>query len=111
MKKKYITLSALALLNIVIVGNLQVLPSNATYGSLLPFLYLCAIIGFFLPTVLMVAELATSRPQTGGAYIWCEKAFGPKVGFFVVCIITALTYHRFLRKSSVFCWRRIEAKR
>jgi amino acid transporter len=87
MQRKFLKIGSLALLQVVIVGNLQVLPANAIYGASLPFLYLLAIIGFFLPCTLMVAELATTRPQTGGAYIWCEQAFGPKLGFFTVCIL------------------------
>jgi amino acid transporter len=87
MQQKFLKISSLALLQIVIVGNLQILPANASYGAYLPFLYLVAVIGFFLPCTLMVAELATTRPQTGGAYIWCEQAFGAKMGFFTVCIL------------------------
>ncbi len=87
MQQKFLKISSLALLQIVIVGNLQVLPANAGYGAALPFLYLFAVIGFFIPCILMVAELATTHPQTGGAYIWCEKAFGAKAGFFAVCLL------------------------
>lgn len=87
MKQKFLKVTSLAFLQIVIVGNLQALPANAIYGASLPFLYLLAIIGFFLPCTLMVSELATTRPQTGGAYIWCEQAFGSKFGFFTVCIL------------------------
>ena len=87
MQQKFLKVGSLALLQIVLVGNLQVLPANASYGAALPFLYLLAVLGFFLPCTLMVAELATTRPQTGGAYIWCEDAFGPKIGFFTVCIL------------------------
>ncbi len=87
MQQKFFKIGSLALLQIVIVGNLQVLPANASYGSALPFLYLITVIGFFLPCTLMVAELATTRPQTGGAYIWCEQAFGAKMSFFTVCIL------------------------
>ena len=87
MQQKFLTIGSLALLQIVIVGNLQILPANAVYGAALPFLYLLAVIGFFLPCTLMVAELATTRPQTGGAYIWCEQAFGKKIGFFTVSIL------------------------
>ena len=87
MPHKFLSIGSLALLQIVIVGNLQILPANAIYGSILPFLYLFAVIGFFIPCTLMVAELATTRPQTGGAYIWCEQAFGSKIGFFTVCIL------------------------
>jgi len=87
MRQKFLNIGSLALLQIVIVGNLQVLPTTAAYGAALPILYLFAVIGFFLPCILMVAELATTRPQTGGAYIWCEQAFGAKAGFITVSIL------------------------
>lgn len=87
MQTKFLKVGSLALLQIVIVGNMQIIPANALYGLSLPFFYLLAIMGFFLPCVLMVAELATTHPQTGGAYIWCERAFGAKAGFFTVAIL------------------------
>lgn len=86
MESRFLNKGALALLQIAIVGNMQILPANALYGLSLPFLFLLAFLFFYLPCVLMTAELATTHPQTGGAYIWCEKAFGPKVGFFTVTL-------------------------
>lgn len=87
MEKKFISVWTLALLQVVIVGNLQILPANALYGFSLPFLYLVAVIVFFIPSLVMTAKLATQYPQTGGAYIWCEKAFGSKIGFFVIALL------------------------
>lgn len=87
MKKKFMGVGTLALLQIAIVGNLQPLSANALQGFSLPILYLLAVLGFFAPCVLMVAELATTHPQTGGAYIWVEKAFGKQAGFFTVCLL------------------------
>lgn len=87
MQGKFLKVGSLAVLQIILVGNLQSLPIGATYGAALPFLYLVAVIGFFIPCGLMVAELATSWPQTGGAYIWAEKAFGVSTGFFTICIL------------------------
>lgn len=87
MKKKFLSVTSLVLLQIVIVANLQPLSANAIYGFSLPFFYLIAALGFFLPCMLMVAELATTRPQTGGAYIWVEQAFNSKVGFFTVALL------------------------
>jgi glutamate:GABA antiporter len=87
MKKRFLGIGSLALLQIAIVANLQPLAANATYGFTLPFIYLCAVIGFFLPCLLMVAELATAHPQTGGSYIWAEKAFGKKFGFITVVLL------------------------
>ncbi len=86
MDTRFLNKGALALLQIAIVGNMQILPANALYGLSLPFLFILAFLFFYLPCVLMTAELATTHPQTGGAYIWCEKAFGPKVGFFTVTL-------------------------
>lgn len=87
MQTKFLKISSLALLQIVILGNLQIVPANAMYGLSLPFLFLLALICFYLPCVLMVAELATTHPQTGGAYIWCEQAFGKKAGFVTVGLL------------------------
>lgn len=84
---RYIKFWTLALLQVVIVGNLQILPANATYGLSLPFLYVLAACGFFIPCALMTDRLATRYPQTGGAYIWCGHAFGPKWGFLTVTIL------------------------
>lgn len=87
MQRKFLGISSLALLQIILVGNLQPLSVNAIYGFSLPFLYLLATIMFFIPSILLTAELATTRPQTGGAYIWREQAFGKKVGFFSIAIL------------------------
>jgi amino acid transporter len=87
MKKKFFGVASLVLLQVAIVANLQPLSVNATYGFTLPFLYLIAVTGFFIPCVLMVAELATNHPQTGGSYIWAEKAFGEKAGFITVAML------------------------
>lgn len=86
MSQKYLKVGSLALLQVVIVGNLQVLPANAVYGLSLPFLFLLAAIGFFIPTAIMTARMAVRFPQTGGAYIWAEQAFGKKTGFFTFSI-------------------------
>lgn len=85
--KKSLSTFSLAMMNIVIVGSLQVLTANAVYGYTLLFFYAIAIITFFIPTILMTAELATTWPITGGAYIWAEQAFGKRIGFFTACIL------------------------
>jgi amino acid transporter len=87
MQPKFIKVWTLVLLQIVIVGNLQMLPATAVYGFSLPYLYFLAAIGFFIPCVLMTGRLATQFPQTGGAYIWCEQALGARAGFFAVTIL------------------------
>lgn len=87
MTNKFIHVWTLALLEVVIVGNLQVLPANAQYGYSLPFFYLIAIICFYLPTVVLTSKLSQRFPQTGGSYIWCEAAFGKHCGFFVIALL------------------------
>ncbi len=87
LQNKFLKTGSLALLQIVILGNLQILPADAIYGYSLPFLFLMAILLFYIPCVLMTAELATTHPQTGGAYIWCEKAFGTKAGFVTITLL------------------------
>lgn len=87
MVNKFMHVWTLALLEVVIIGNLQVLPANAQYGFSLPFFYLIAIICFYLPTVVMTSKLAVKYPQTGGAYIWCEQAFSKKWGFIVIALL------------------------
>ena len=87
MQTKFLKIGSLALLQIVILGNMQIVPANALYGLSLPCLFLLAVVCFFIPCVLMVAELATTHPQTGGAYIWCEHAFGAKAGFVTVTLL------------------------
>ncbi len=52
MQKKFLRIGSLALLQIVIVGNLQILPANAVYGYSLPFL-----LGFVPPAGLSVDSI------------------------------------------------------
>lgn len=87
MKAKFLSVSSLALLQIVIVANLQPLSANAVYGLSLPFFYVLALVGFFIPSIYMVSHLATQYPQTGGAYIWVQNAFGKKWGFFTATLL------------------------
>lgn len=87
MNHRFLKTGSLALLQIVILGNLQILPADALYGFSLPFLFLVATLLFYVPSVLMTAKLATTHPQTGGAYIWCEQAFGSKMGFITITLL------------------------
>lgn len=76
----------LGLMSVAIAASLQIMTSCAIYGSSLLFFYLVAVLTFFLPCILMIAELTTSSPVTGGSYVWVAKAFGKSWGFFAVCI-------------------------
>ncbi len=86
MTKKKLGFFSIGMMNVVIVASLQMMMPCAVYGYSLLFFYLIATLVFFIPSLLMIAELTTSYPVTGGSYIWVEKAFGKSWGFFAVCI-------------------------
>ncbi|HXR97314.1 MAG TPA: APC family permease [Terriglobales bacterium] len=44
-------------------------------------LWLTAAVLFFLPSSLVIVELATRFPKVGGIYAWTHEAFGPFHGF------------------------------
>ncbi len=60
-------------------GLEQIVADNGYRGALL---ILCVTpVLWALPTTLMVSELASAIPQTGGFYIWVRRALGPFWGF------------------------------
>ncbi|HEY5236647.1 MAG TPA: amino acid permease, partial [Rhabdochlamydiaceae bacterium] len=73
---KKLGLFAVAMMNIVIVANLQMITATAVYGYSLILFYLLATILFFVPCMLIISQLSTAYPITGGSYLWVEKAFG-----------------------------------
>jgi glutamate:GABA antiporter len=75
---------SLAMMNVIAVDSLRSLPVAAQFGYSLIFFYLLAAILFFVPTALVTAELATTWPSTGGAYIWIRTAFGARWGWFAI---------------------------
>jgi glutamate:GABA antiporter len=75
---------SLAMMNVIAVDSLRSLPVAAQFGYSLIFFYLLAAALFFIPTALITAELATTWPSTGGAYIWIRKAFGLRWGWFAI---------------------------
>src|SRR3989344_9157469 len=82
--RKTLNFFQLAMINIIAVDSLRSLPISAEYGFALVFFYLVAAVVFFLPSILITAELATAYPTTGGIYIWVREAFGSKMGFLVI---------------------------
>ncbi len=84
---KKLGLFAVAMMNIVIVANLQMITATAVYGYSLIFFYLLAAILFFVPCMLIISQLSTAYPITGGSYLWVEKAFGKQWGFFSATLI------------------------
>ncbi len=75
---------SLAMMNVIAVDSLRSLPIAAQFGYSLIFFYLLAAILFFIPTALVTAELATTWPSTGGAYIWIRTAFGASWGWLAI---------------------------
>jgi glutamate:GABA antiporter len=71
----------LILLNIVAVLNLNLVPVAATSGFPSLSLWLAALLLFFLPQGIAVAEFATRYPEEGGIYLWTRKVFGDTHGF------------------------------
>jgi amino acid transporter len=71
----------LILLNIVAILNLNLVPVAASGGFPSVSLWLAALLLFFLPQGIAVAEFTTRYPEEGGIYIWTRKLFGDTHGF------------------------------
>jgi amino acid transporter len=78
---KPLSMFALVMINVIAVDSLRNLTVGAEYGFALVFFYILAALLFFIPTILITAELATGWPVTGGAYVWIREAFGAQWGF------------------------------
>ena len=71
----------LAMITMAAIVSLRNLPLNAELGfSSVFFLCLAALI-FFIPTALVIAELAATWPRAGGCYVWVGEAFGKPLAF------------------------------
>lgn len=82
--KKPLGVFSLAMMNVIAVDSLRSLPIAAQFGYALIFFYLLAALLFFIPMALVTAELATTWPNTGGAYVWIRTAFGARWGWFAI---------------------------
>lgn len=74
----------LVMINVIAIDNLRSLTAGAEFGFALVFFYVFAALLFFIPTILVTAELATGWPNTGGVYIWVREAFGSQWGFLTI---------------------------
>ncbi len=81
-KNRVLSVFSLVMINVIAIDSLRNLPANAENGLYIVFFYVVASILFLLPCILITAELATHRPERGGAYVWVREAFGAKWGFF-----------------------------
>ncbi|KNB52834.1 APC family permease [Streptomyces caatingaensis] len=86
---QFISWTALALMTTASVANLRPAPSMALYGLAAVFLYLLPAVVFLLPTALVSAELASSRP--GGIYRWVSEGLSKPLGFLAVWCQFAMT--------------------
>lgn len=84
LRGKSLSVFSLMMINVIAIDNLRSLTVGAEYGFAMVFFYLMAALLFFIPTILVTAELATSWPNTGGVYIWVREAFGPRWGFLTI---------------------------
>ena len=71
----------LILLNIVAIVNLNLVPVTAAGGLPSISLWIAALVLFFFPQGIAVAEFAARYPQEGGIYVWTRKLFGDTHGF------------------------------
>lgn len=81
---KTLSLFSLIMINVIAVDNLRSLTAGAEFGYAVVFFYGLAALLFFIPTILVAAELATGWPTTGGVYVWVREAFGPQWGFLTI---------------------------
>jgi glutamate:GABA antiporter len=84
---KMLSVFTLTMINVIAVDSLRTLPISAEYGAALIFYYVIAGLLFFIPTILVTAELATGWPTTGGVYVWVSEAFGKKWGFLTIWLL------------------------
>jgi len=71
----------LALLFVVAVLNLNTVSSIATSGPVALWLWVTALLCFFLPEGIAVIELSRRYPGEGGLYLWSKEMFGDFHGF------------------------------
>lgn len=83
MKRKVLTASTIALINVAAICNIKSFPLLAEYGlSIILFLCIAAIF-FFIPASFVSAELASGWPERG-VYTWVREALGPRLGFLAI---------------------------
>jgi glutamate:GABA antiporter len=71
----------LALLFVVAILNLNTVASIASIGMVALWLWLAALLCFFLPQAIAVIELSHRYPGEGGLYLWSKELFGDFHGF------------------------------
>lgn len=82
-RKKALTASTIAFINVSAICSIKNFPLLAEYGlSVIIYLALAALF-FFIPAAFVTAELSSSWPERG-IYTWVKEAMGPRMGFVAV---------------------------
>ena len=68
-------------LTVAAVASLNIIPAIAASGPTALWLWVVALLFFFLPQGLAVIELSHRYPQEGGIYLWTKEIFGDLHGF------------------------------
>jgi amino acid transporter len=61
--------------------SLRWIATAAASGPSSIFVWIFALVGFFLPLAASVLELSSRHPQEGGLYVWAKHSFGDFAGF------------------------------
>lgn len=79
--KRILSLTDVVLFNVVVVFSVRGMTTAARIGPASVALWILAVLAFFIPLGLTVAELATRDPGQGGFYRWVRNGFGEAQGF------------------------------
>ena len=79
--KKALGLWDLTWLSVVAIANLNVVPVIAAGGATTIWLWIAAVLFFFVPQGIGVITLARRFPGEGGIYVWTKQMFGNFHGF------------------------------
>ena len=71
----------IVLINIAAILGVRWLSTAAQMGPASITLWVLAVLVFFIPCSLAVAELSSRQPGEGGLYLWTKSAFGEFHGF------------------------------
>lgn len=79
--KRALRLRDLAAFYIVSGLSVRWVATAAAAGPSSLFVWIVALLGFFLPLAASVFELSSRYPQEGGLYVWARESFGDFAGF------------------------------
>jgi amino acid transporter len=79
--KRVLRVRDLTFLCVVAILNLNIVPVVAVNGPVTVWLWVAALLLFFLPQGIAVIELSHHFPQEGGIYVWTKEMFGDLHGF------------------------------